>query len=128
MGVRHFSELAAWQLADAACRELVAVSARAAAAHDFVFSDQLRRSALSASSNIAEGFGRYQHGGFARFCDFAIGSLSESESHLYIARRAGYLSSADFDALTSLVKRARAATIALRNYLRHTATPDAQRR
>jgi four helix bundle protein len=128
VGVRHFSDLAAWQLADAASRELVAISDRAAAANDFGFSDQLRRSALSASANIAEGFGRYQHGDFARFCDFAIGSLAESESHLQVARRAGYMSETDFDAVRSLIRRARAATIRLRNYLRHTKTPDALRK
>jgi len=124
MGVGHFSELAAWQLADAASRELVAVSDRARASHDFGFSDQLRRSALSAPSKIAEGFGRYQHGDFVRFCDYAIGSLSESENHLNVARRSGYVSDAEFKMMTTMLRRARAATVGLRNYLRHSAAPN----
>jgi four helix bundle protein len=123
MAVRHFAELIAWQLSEALRVELMAVSARADDARDYRLRDQLRASALSAPANIAEGFGRYAHGDFARFCDIAIGSLSETESHLKVARHANYVSAADYKALLFLIRRARLATIRLKAYLRTSPTP-----
>ena len=123
MAVRHFSELIPWQLSEALRAELVAISERANEARDYRFRDQLRASALSAPANIAEGFGRYGHGDFARFCDIAIGSLTETESHLTVARREGYVSASDYKTLSFLIRRARIATIRLKAYLRSTPTP-----
>jgi len=124
VGVRHFSELVAWQLSEALRVEVMAVAARADDARDYRFRDQLRASALSAPANIAEGFGRYAHRDFARFCDIAVGSLTETESHLKVARRHGYVGVEDHKALLFLIRRARTATIRLKAYLRRTLTPD----
>ena len=124
VGVRHFSELVAWQLSEALRVEVMAVAARADDARDYRFRDQLRASALSAPANIAEGFGRYAHRDFARFCDIAVGSLTETESHLKVARRHGYVGVEDYKALLFLIRRARTATIRLKAYLRRTLTPD----
>jgi four helix bundle protein len=43
---------------------------------------QLRRSSLSISANIAEGYGRFYYQENVRFCYIARGSLEESLSHL----------------------------------------------
>ena len=48
---------------------------------------QSRRSAVSVASNIAEGAGRPGRQDFARFLGYAIGSLSELETQIEIARR-----------------------------------------
>ena len=122
MGVRHFSELIAWQLSEALRVEVMAVSARAQEARDYRLCDQLRASTRSAPANIAEGFGRYGHGDFARFCDIAIGSLNETENHLRVARCEGYLSAGDYRALLFLIRRARTATIRLKSHLRSSPT------
>jgi len=58
---------------------------------------QIRRSSISITSNIAEGFGR---GGFSdkvRFYDMAIGSLYEVQSQLCVAKDIGYLNEKDFN-------------------------------
>lgn len=51
---------------------------------------QMRRSAVSIPSNIAEGYGR---GGrdYARFVAIAYGSLLELETQIELARRFGFL-------------------------------------
>ena len=54
-------------------------------------SSQLRRSAISIPSNIAEGAGRKNPAEFIQFLHIALGSLSESETQLLIAERQGYL-------------------------------------
>lgn len=46
---------------------------------------QLRRSSLSISANIAEGYGRFYYQDNVRFCYLARGSLEETLSHLVFA-------------------------------------------
>jgi four helix bundle protein len=53
---------------------------------------QLRRSAVSIPSNIAEGRGRQGVGGFLYHLSVAYGSLMELETRLLIARRLQYIS------------------------------------
>ena len=53
---------------------------------------QLRRSSLSISANIAEGYGRFYYQDNVRFCYIARGSLEESLSHLTFALEMNYIS------------------------------------
>lgn len=53
---------------------------------------QLRRSSLSISANIAEGYGRFYYQDNVRFCYIARGSLEETLSHLAFAFQAQYIS------------------------------------
>jgi four helix bundle protein len=53
----------------------------------FGLTNQMRRAAVSVSSNIAEGTGRVSDVDFARFLEIAYGSLMEVISQLTIAKR-----------------------------------------
>lgn len=53
---------------------------------------QLRRSAVSVASNIAEGQGRISKPEFRQFLGMARGSLIEMETQIVIARNLGYIS------------------------------------
>lgn len=57
----------------------------------FGLTAQLRRSAVSIASNIAEGTGRETSGEMRRFVSFAAGSASEVECQIEIARDLGLL-------------------------------------
>jgi len=57
---------------------------------------QLRRSSLSISANIAEGYGRFYYQENIRFCYIARGSLDETLSHLVFAVEAKYIPSPIF--------------------------------
>ena len=57
----------------------------------FGLTSQLRRSAVSVSSNIAEGSSRSSGTDLARFIEIAYGSLLESVSELHIARNQEFL-------------------------------------
>lgn len=60
---------------------------------------QLRRSSLSISANIAEGYGRYYYQENVRFCYIARGSLDETLSHLVFAFETGYITASVYQHL-----------------------------
>ena len=69
---------------------------------------QLRRSSSSIAANLAEGCGRNGDAELARFCSIAMGSASELEYHLLLARDLNLVNTADYTALaqqTSEIKR-----------------------
>ncbi|MFO0787917.1 MAG: four helix bundle protein [Pirellulales bacterium] len=65
----------------------------------FGLTNQMRRAAVSVSSNIAEGSGRVSDSDFARFLEFAYASLMEVVSHATISHRQQILSKESFDNL-----------------------------
>src|SRR5438477_2869522 len=62
----------------------------------FGLTNQMRRAAVSVSSNIAEGSSRVSHQDFARFVEIATGSVFEVVSQATVSLRQGYLSEADY--------------------------------
>ncbi len=58
--------------------------------------NQMRRTAISISINIAEGSSRNSRKDFARFIEIATGSLFEVVSQSFIARNQGHLTEARF--------------------------------
>ena len=53
---------------------------------------QLRRSAVSIPANIAEGHARMSTREYLRVVSISLGSLAETETHITVARKLGYLS------------------------------------
>lgn len=62
---------------------------------------QLRRSSLSISANIAEGYGRFYYQDNVRFCYIARGSLEETLSHLCFGFEMGFIPETLFRELES---------------------------
>lgn len=57
----------------------------------FGLTSQIRRAASSVAANIAEGHGRENSGSFVQFLRVAQGSLKETETHLLLSERVGFL-------------------------------------
>ncbi len=55
-------------------------------------SSQLRRATVSVAANIAEGFSRNTAKEKLNFYGMSLGSLTEVQSHLYIAHDLGFVS------------------------------------
>lgn len=61
----------------------------------FGLTSQMRRAAVSISSNIAEGSSRFSRDDYARFLEIATGSLFEVVSQSFIATKQGFISDQD---------------------------------
>ncbi len=115
---KKFEDIKAWQKAREATGEVYRQTAKAGFARDFGLRDQIQRAAVSVMANIAEGFGRHSDREFANFLNFAHASVSESQSHLYVAFDLGYISEDDFTRLYSMFDEVSRMTMALAKHVR----------
>jgi four helix bundle protein len=92
----NFEKLEVWQkaidFADLVYKETQAFQSE----ERFGLTNQLRRAAVSISSNIAEGSSRSSKTDFARFIEIAAGSVFEAVSQTFIARRQSFFSEEQF--------------------------------
>ena len=77
-------------------------------------SDQMRRAAVSITSNIAEGFARSTSADKARFYDMSLGSITELQNQLLLARDLHYLENDAFDTIVKQSVQAKKLTNGLR--------------
>jgi four helix bundle protein len=85
-----YRDLVAWQEAVEMVLAVYQISASFPKDEKFGLTSQLRRSAVSVPSNIAEGQGRNSKGEFLQFLGTARGSLHEVETQLLIAQKLDY--------------------------------------
>ena len=71
----------------------------------FGLTNQMRRAAVSISSNLAEGSSRSSRVDFARFVEIASGSLFEVVSQSFIGRNQGFLSNDGFNQLYAAAEK-----------------------
>ena len=84
----------------------------------FGLTSQMRRAAVSISSNIAEGSARGSRQDFARFIEIAAGSLFEVVSQTMIAKRQAFISEQDCSRIYSLCEKQSKMLSGLRRSLR----------
>jgi four helix bundle protein len=88
---QSFKDLIVWQKAMTLVTEVYAVTRTFPKEELFGLVSQMRRSAVSVPSNIAEGQGRLTRGELRQFLGTAKGSLFELETQILIAQNLGYL-------------------------------------
>ena len=79
---------------------------------------QIRRSSMSIPTNIAEGCGRFTDADFARFLQMAMGSASETEYQLILARDLDFLPKDLYEILHSEVEEVKRMLASLLKTLR----------
>ena len=95
----NFEKLDVWNEAIAFANTVYSVTKSFPENERFGLTNQMRRAAVSISSNIAEGSWRQSHPEFARFVAIATGSLFEVVSQATISRNQGFLSLSDYSML-----------------------------
>lgn len=86
-----YSKLEVWKKAHALTLRLYGQTQTFPKAELFTLTSQIRRAASSIGTNIAEGCGRAGDGDLHRYLTIAIGSSSELDYHLLLAKDLGYL-------------------------------------
>ena len=92
-----FEGLEVYQAARVLVRDVYRLQQKFPKTETYALGDQIRRSASSVTSNIAEGSGRNSFKEKAYFIEIAYGSLMEAFSQLQIAQDLGYLTEEDVD-------------------------------
>jgi four helix bundle protein len=118
MRIDHFRNLTVWQLADELRREIMAFTDTGSASKDFKYRDQIRDAIASACRNTSEGFDRFRPAEFARFLEFAKGSLGEVQDCLIDGHNRKYIDGDRFDKMWRLSKRAIGSNTRLHAYLK----------
>jgi four helix bundle protein len=102
--MHNYKNLIVWQKAREVVRDIYLLSEKFPKSESFGLIQQLRRAAISISSNIAEGAGRSTSIDFCRFIDIANGSAFEAESQLLLAFDLNYISESELDEAVSKMK------------------------
>ena len=82
MGVQRFTDLRAWQTCNVYKNAVYRLCREGSLSQDPRLRRQTEDAVAAATSNIAEGFGRFSPPDFARFVVIARASLIESQNHL----------------------------------------------
>src|SRR4051812_43047572 len=89
--IRNFRDLQVWQFAMDLTLEVHRAAALLPAEQRFELARELRRSAVSIPSNIAEGFVRHSRPSYRLHVAIALGSTAELETQIEIAVRLAYV-------------------------------------
>ena len=94
--IESFEDLEVWQCARQLTADIYQLTSKPPIARDFVFKNQLRKSALPILSNIAEGFERDGNREFVQLLSIAKGSSGELRAQLIAAFDQRYFERSSF--------------------------------
>ena len=102
MTFERFEDIDAWKKSRDLCNRVYELTRQESFRNDYSLQDQVRRSSVSISSNIAEGFERDGRDEFVQFLSMAKGSAGELRNQLYVAKDQEYISESQFEECFSL--------------------------
>jgi four helix bundle protein len=97
--IRDFTDLETWRFARQLRVEVYRICQGFPRNETFGLASQIRRAAVSATANIAEGFGRYSYQENIQFCRQSRASVYELQDHFTTALDAGYLTKEQYAVL-----------------------------
>ncbi|MCK9256369.1 MAG: four helix bundle protein [Bacteroidales bacterium] len=102
--IKDFKDLIVWQKSMDLVEEVYRLVKNLPKEELYSLSDQIKRSAISIPSNIAEGQGRKSAREFIRFLRIARASKAELETQLLLCVRINYLNTSDIDRAIDLIQ------------------------
>ena len=109
-----FEESEVYQIARQYVKNVYLLSEAFPAKEDFALTSQIRRAAVSITSNLAEGTSRFSLKDKSHFIEIAYGSLMETYSQIQVASDLEYISQDSMTQIAPLVKELRNKLSALR--------------
>jgi len=101
--IKTFTDLKVWQKGHELVTMVYEITKEFPKEETYSLVDQMRRAAVSITSNIAEGFGRRGYKDKLRFYYQAQGSLIELKNQLLVARDVNYLEQKDFNKIADQI-------------------------
>ena len=120
MKIVRFEDLEVWQNGRKLTRKIYSLTRNKEFARDFSLVDQIRRAAVSITSNIAEGFDAQSNIEFVRFLRYSRRSASEVKNQLYVALDEEYITEKDFTEAYEMCSSVSKMAFGLIRYLRST--------
>lgn len=109
-----FEQLEVYQIARQYVKNIYELSDAFPAKEDFALTSQIRRAAISVTSNVAEGTSRFSLKDKSHFIEIAYGSLMETYSQLQVAVDLGYIKAETMGQIAPIVVELRNKLSALR--------------
>ncbi len=100
--IKTYRDLQVWQKSMTLVTETYKISKGFPKDEVYGLTSQMRRSAISIPSNMAEGYGRNSTNDYLRFLRIATGSLYELQTQIEISMNLYYLNRDEFDKLSEL--------------------------
>ena len=100
--IKSFKDLRIWQKGIEIVSDIYILTKKFPKEELFSLTSQLRRSAISIPSNIAEGFKRFHNKEYRQFLFITLGSCAELETQIIIAKELKYI---DENEVTKLVEK-----------------------
>jgi four helix bundle protein len=97
--IKSFTDLNAWKEGHKLVIEIYKVTKEFPGEEIFGLTSQIRRASVSITSNIAEGFSRNSYKEKLNFYSISLGSLTEVQDQLTIAKDIKYIANEDFKKL-----------------------------
>jgi len=94
--ITTFKDLNAWKEGHILVLMIYKITQKFPHEEQFGLTNQLRRAVVSFTSNIAEGFSRNSYKEKSQFYSMALGSLTEVQNQLIIAKDIHYISEKEF--------------------------------
>lgn len=99
--IKSFTDLEAWKLGHKLALAIYNKTEIFPDKERFGLTSQLRRAGVSVTSNIAEGFSRRTKKEKVQFYFISLGSLTEVQNQLLLARDIGYLNNSGFQEIAT---------------------------
>lgn len=103
--MKDFRNLRVWQDSHLLTLEIYRICKRFPTDERFGLISQMRRSASSIPTNIAEGCGREGDREFARFLQISIASAYELDYQLFLAKELGYINTSIYDEVNDKIDK-----------------------
>lgn len=116
--IKSYKQLRIWQSGIDIVKHVYSVTKNYPREELYSLTSQMRRSAISIPSNIAEGFKRYHKKEYAQFLHISLGSAAELETQLIISNELGYLKENELNELSAKLEHLSKMTSSLLNKLK----------
>jgi four helix bundle protein len=111
--MQNYKDLKVWEEGHMLTLKIYKVTMNFPDNEKYGLTNQIRRSAFSVPSNIAEGCGKFKQADIANYFQIALGSANETDYLLLLSKDLNYLSEDNFRELEESINKIKAMLISL---------------